>query len=367
MVRAAAVAGRQVSHELLAEATGLPPAALDAAVREAVDAHLLIAQPANGYGFRHALLAEAVYDDLLPGERQRLHAAYAAALTRTGAGTAAELARHARGSQDLATAFDASRRAGAEAMALAAPWEAMQHYEAALELQKHAPPDQLAGGGLAELIADAAEAMIAAGYPHRAAALLESTRDELPEDTPPERRAPPAPPARERRAQHGGRRRRLRGDLGGVAARPRRPAERRTGPDRRPARPDQPGLRPHQRGRGGGRRRRGRPAEATGAADAAADAATTLAVLQRQAGEPEAAIDRCCSAASTTRVAAGDLSAELRSRYSLGTVRFERGELPEALAEFRAGSRAGHRRRPALDALRAGEPGDGQPAGVPAR
>ena len=32
------------------------------------------------YAFRHALLGEAVYDDLLPGERVRLHAAYAAAL-----------------------------------------------------------------------------------------------------------------------------------------------------------------------------------------------------------------------------------------------------------------------------------------------
>ena len=27
------------------------------------------------YSFRHALLGEAVYDDLLPGERVRLHAA----------------------------------------------------------------------------------------------------------------------------------------------------------------------------------------------------------------------------------------------------------------------------------------------------
>ena len=49
------------------------------------------------YAFRHALLGEAVYDDLLPGERVRLHAAYAEALRAgTARGTAAELARHAR-------------------------------------------------------------------------------------------------------------------------------------------------------------------------------------------------------------------------------------------------------------------------------
>ena len=68
------------------------------------------------YSFRHALLGEAVYDDLLPGERVRLHAAYAEAL-RSGAarGTAAELARHARLAMDLPTALTASVRAGDEA------------------------------------------------------------------------------------------------------------------------------------------------------------------------------------------------------------------------------------------------------------
>ena len=54
------------------------------------------------YAFRHALLAEAVYDDLLPGERVRLHAAYVAALGSGDLpGTAAELARHARAAHDL--------------------------------------------------------------------------------------------------------------------------------------------------------------------------------------------------------------------------------------------------------------------------
>nr|WP_284288267.1 ATP-binding protein [Angustibacter aerolatus] len=53
---------------------------LDAAARAAVDANVLVPHGADGYAFRHALLAEAVYDDLLPGERVRLHAAYASAL-----------------------------------------------------------------------------------------------------------------------------------------------------------------------------------------------------------------------------------------------------------------------------------------------
>ena len=89
----------------------------------------------DGYAFRHALLAEAVYDDLLPGERVRLHAAYAKALQQGGVGgTAAELAKHARAANDIATAVRASIAAGDEAMAVAGPDEASRHYELALEL-----------------------------------------------------------------------------------------------------------------------------------------------------------------------------------------------------------------------------------------
>ena len=62
------------------------------------------------YSFRHALLGEAVYDDLLPGERVRLHAAVRrrAAPRAAAPGTAAELARHARLANDLDTALTAS-------------------------------------------------------------------------------------------------------------------------------------------------------------------------------------------------------------------------------------------------------------------
>ena len=50
------------------------------AVREAVAQQLLVPDGADGYAFRHALLREAVYGDLLPGERTRLHGALAGLL-----------------------------------------------------------------------------------------------------------------------------------------------------------------------------------------------------------------------------------------------------------------------------------------------
>ncbi|QIK75119.1 ATP-binding protein [Nocardioides piscis] len=80
VVRAASVAGRRVSHTLLAAVTGLAPAELEAALRSAVESNVLEQTRGSAYRFRHALLGEAVYDDLLPGERVRLHTAFSAAL-----------------------------------------------------------------------------------------------------------------------------------------------------------------------------------------------------------------------------------------------------------------------------------------------
>src|SRR5205085_711515 len=50
------------------------------ALREAVDEQVLVAGEDGRLCFRHALLREAMYDDLLPGERGELHLALARAL-----------------------------------------------------------------------------------------------------------------------------------------------------------------------------------------------------------------------------------------------------------------------------------------------
>ncbi len=48
----------------------------------------------SDYAFRHALFQEAAYDDLLPGERQRLHRAFAEALAERQPGNGAFAAGH---------------------------------------------------------------------------------------------------------------------------------------------------------------------------------------------------------------------------------------------------------------------------------
>jgi DNA-binding CsgD family transcriptional regulator/tetratricopeptide (TPR) repeat protein len=171
VVRLASVAGRRVSHDLLTAASGLPDEALDPALRAAVESHVVVVGREGTYSFRHALLGEAVYDDLLPGERVRLHAAYAEALREGRArGTAAELARHARAAMDLETALDASIRAGDEAMTVGGPDEAAHHYEHALELASD--PRLAANIQLPALVVKAADALVATGVPARAHALL---------------------------------------------------------------------------------------------------------------------------------------------------------------------------------------------------
>jgi DNA-binding CsgD family transcriptional regulator/tetratricopeptide (TPR) repeat protein len=182
VARAASVAGRRVSHDMLAAAAGLESGDLDAGLRGAVEANVLLAHE-RGYAFRHALLGEAVYDDLLPGERVRLHAAYAEALTSgTAVGTAAELARHARLALDLVTALTAAVRAGDEASAVGGPDEAAHHYQQALELMADPERARDADVDLSKLVVKAVESLTASGHPIRGAALAKEQLDRLPAD-----------------------------------------------------------------------------------------------------------------------------------------------------------------------------------------
>ena len=81
VVRCASVVAGAVPDRLLRRVVGLAEAATDEALRTAVAQGLLVPD-GDGYAFVHDLLRSAVYDDLLPGERARLHAAYAAARGR---------------------------------------------------------------------------------------------------------------------------------------------------------------------------------------------------------------------------------------------------------------------------------------------
>ncbi len=197
LLRVVSVAGRTVPDELLAAVAGTAEAELYAALREAVENHLLQVGPGGrGYAFRHALTRDAVYEDALPGERVRLHAAYAEALTSDpglagdeGARPAA-LAYHWYAALDLPQALPAAVEAARHAMASYAPAEALRHLERALEIwPRVSDAEQRTGLDLAEVSWLAAEAAYRSGNLGRADSLLAEALDRLPAAGSPVRRA----------------------------------------------------------------------------------------------------------------------------------------------------------------------------------
>ncbi|WP_217145638.1 AAA family ATPase, partial [Streptomyces sp. AC627_RSS907] len=81
VVRIVAEGGSRVEHALLAAVARLGEDELIEALRTAVGSNILLpTDDDNGYRFRHALVREAVTDDLLPSERARLNRQYATAL-----------------------------------------------------------------------------------------------------------------------------------------------------------------------------------------------------------------------------------------------------------------------------------------------
>jgi ATP/maltotriose-dependent transcriptional regulator MalT len=143
VLRPVAVSQR-ASHELLASATGLQGSELAAALREAIAAQLIVVDDDGQYAFRHALLREVIYDDLLPGERAELHHALARCLEEMwssggGAHMAAAVAHHYAKAGDQPAALKASVLAADAAEAVHAYGEAAAMYERALELWDRVP------------------------------------------------------------------------------------------------------------------------------------------------------------------------------------------------------------------------------------
>jgi DNA-binding CsgD family transcriptional regulator/tetratricopeptide (TPR) repeat protein len=189
-LRVASAAGQRVDPGLLAAAAGLDENAVYDALREAVGRQVLVPDPTAGrerYAFRHALLQEAVYDDLLPGERTRLHSTFARTLESrraTDGSHAAEVAYHWFAAHDLPRALESAVMAGLAAEAGYAFPEAVELYERAIELWDQVPDAEVrAGRDRTELLAMIAsvarfhEPARAVSFVQNAIALVDETRD----------------------------------------------------------------------------------------------------------------------------------------------------------------------------------------------
>jgi DNA-binding CsgD family transcriptional regulator/tetratricopeptide (TPR) repeat protein len=174
MLLAASAAGQRIDDELLAEVTGAAPADVDAALRDAIAHGIVVVDRSGATRFRHLLLRDAVASELLPGERRRLHHAYAVALERRAVG-----GREAPEPEALAYHWDAADRpdraapahvdAARAAVGVYAWAEAAHAFERALELAASAPgalPDEV----LPEMMIEAANASALQGAYGRAVA-----------------------------------------------------------------------------------------------------------------------------------------------------------------------------------------------------
>lgn len=136
LLKVASLAGQTIDHDVLLAVADRTEAAMTAALHECADSRMF--EPladGSGYRFRHALLAEVIAADVLPSERRALHARFAEVLA--GHGSAAVVARHCLGAGDRAGAFAWSVDAAEEASSIAAPDEALAHWERVLELWEH--------------------------------------------------------------------------------------------------------------------------------------------------------------------------------------------------------------------------------------
>uniref|UniRef100_UPI00339381EB helix-turn-helix transcriptional regulator n=1 Tax=Agromyces litoreus TaxID=3158561 RepID=UPI00339381EB len=188
LLRLLSTGGVRVPHALLSEVHRGGEEQLEAAARESVLYGVLVID-GDDYAFRHALVREAILEDLLPGERARYHARYAEAYERQaeagGRRLAAEISYHWLGARDPVRAFPATIQAMREARAAVAYASSAQLGERALELwDTVTDADRIAGMSKLELMGRTAAQLRHAGEGERSLALVKAALAECPRDDP---------------------------------------------------------------------------------------------------------------------------------------------------------------------------------------
>ncbi|HEV2257103.1 MAG TPA: AAA family ATPase [Streptosporangiaceae bacterium] len=172
VVRVASAGGDRIGHGLLAAVTGLEDTALARALRPAVAANVLLVG-SDGYVFRHALIREAMHDELLPGERGQVHRQFAEvigadpALVAPGR-AAGEQSWHWYAAHDTARALVSAWQAAGQAARALAYAEQLAMVSRVLELWEQVPDAaQRIGASYLSVLESAVEAALAAGEDER--------------------------------------------------------------------------------------------------------------------------------------------------------------------------------------------------------
>ncbi len=188
LVRTASVDGARVDPDTLIDVAGINPAELDARLRDLLDANVL-RHAGDALEFRHGLLREAVYVDLMPDERTRMHGRLAEVLQARidadpdpGVAALSRLAFHWDAAHDLARTLAASVRAGLVAKRLGAA-EVLTQLDRALSLWDRVPDaEAVAGHPRAEMLILLGESANEQGEEERGYTLVRTALDMLGSD-----------------------------------------------------------------------------------------------------------------------------------------------------------------------------------------
>ena len=166
----------------------MPSTPLTAALRESVDAAFLRPDPDGRYTFRHELVREALYEELLPSERTELHGRLAALIAASANPNDAEAAFHWGLAHETERALGAMVRAADAALERLASGEAMTLLLRALELWPGVPDaEMITGATRSALLERAAEAAAGAGDTREAIRLARAAASEIDANAEPER------------------------------------------------------------------------------------------------------------------------------------------------------------------------------------
>ncbi len=194
LLRLLAVAGRAREGVLAAASGDDGAASISSALREAMDAQIVVLD-GDRFGFRHALLREVLHDDLLPGERSELHLRLAAALERVevesgSAWSATAVAHHYHAAGDQPAALRSAVAAARAVRSLHAYGEAGSLLDRALALWPRVEnAAEVAGIDEAGLLAEAARVHYLDDQDAVAEALYERAIEALDLEADPERAA----------------------------------------------------------------------------------------------------------------------------------------------------------------------------------
>ncbi|WP_315967855.1 ATP-binding protein [Planotetraspora sp. A-T 1434] len=192
-LRTAAAGGVRVGHDLLAAVSGLSDVDLEDALRPAIATNVLQVADGRAYAFRHALIREAVHDELLPGEHARMHARYAEEIDRDRTlvppGRAAiEIAHHWHSARNDLWALISAWEAAEKAVHAYAYTEQIQLLERVLTLWNKVPDAaERIGVDHVTVLERASEAAYVTDEMDRSMKFVKGALAELDETTSPER------------------------------------------------------------------------------------------------------------------------------------------------------------------------------------